>query len=232
MGQVILVRPASRDAHWLLNLRINNQKRRINVCFNKIEKLYNQSRFGNIIAILEVYKWYQAARQAEGYYDKEIARLTKLVRRKVKDRIDYQAYSNDTYQLSVTNPISATLYRIINKFDTLMCLSETCVTLLIFKKRRLFANKTDQYKKSILRVITQISQYKIQKDAVLETLSDQDKERLSIAIHSDVMPLFADDLFEQLKQLVGKEIGTVTEEENSKGEEKEATEEVEEELDE
>ena len=114
MSQVLIVRPASKDVHWLLNLRINQGRNRVVACLHKIERLFRQSQQGNVMSILEMYEWYKAIRQVEGYFDKEIARLTKLIHRKVKDKFEYTPYSQQTYRLPLTTPIAAAFYRIIH----------------------------------------------------------------------------------------------------------------------
>lgn len=209
MGQIIIVQPNSKEAHWLMSLKINDEKSRIGSCVNKIGRLYAQSQGAEISAILKLYDWYCAIRQIEGYFDKEIVSLSKLIRRKVKDRFEYEPFSKETFRFRVSNPVAASFYRILNKFDTLMCLSETCVSLSIFKKRRLFAKKTEQYKQSVMRVITKISQHNPKySDINFEEISNF-REALAIAIQSDVMPVLPKLTFDRLLALTKETTGSV-----------------------
>ena len=205
MSQILVVTPASRDATWVLDLKINGQKNRVQSCLRKIERLFYQGQKGDVAALLELYEWYKTIRQVEGYFDKEVSRLSKLIKRKVKETFEHYPDKPKTYRLPINNPISAAFYRVISKFDTLMCLSNTCMTLAIFKKRRLFARKTDQYQQSLMRIITKVSQYKVPPESSILKLSPVHKEALSIAIHSDVMPVFAKPTLDRLTALL-KEI--------------------------
>ncbi len=212
MTQFIIFHPKSQEAHWLVAMRINSQKRRVSVCFDKIERLYAKSKKGDVIAILELYQWYQAIRQVEGFFDKEIKRLGKLVKRKVKERIEYVPYKLESYRLKVTTPISVSLYQCINKFDILMCLSKTCLTLSIMKKRRVFFGVTKRYQASILQLINHISHYKYHSTHVSPlVLTTQQKSTLRMALQSDVMPMLPVSISHALMRLVndGDAMGSV-----------------------
>lgn len=207
MSQIIIVQPNSKEAHWLMSLKINDEKSRIGSCVNKIGRLYGLSQGADINAILTLYDWYCAIRQVEGYFDKEIARLSKLIRRKVKDKFEYEPFSKASFRLRISNPVAASFYRILNKFDTLMCLSETCMSLSIFKKRRLFAKKTEQYKCSVMRVITLISQHHKLEEHRFQDLNQNQRENLNIAIHADVMPLLAKAAIESIQENISSTNG-------------------------
>ena len=56
MSQLFVVKPTSREVNWLLSLRINNQRNRVTSCLHKIDRLFRQSRQGNIVSILEAYE--------------------------------------------------------------------------------------------------------------------------------------------------------------------------------
>lgn len=202
MSQIIIFQPKSKDAHWLMNLTINNQRNRVMSCLKKIERLYKEAHQSNPLAILQLHRWYSAIRQEEGWFDKEIVKLTKLVQKHVEDKFYYEPYQNDSYRIRVTNPVSATFYKLINKMDTLMCLNETCFTLGIYEQRKLFFRKSESYKKAVMRIVTSISHYKTdQVNEAIEKLSEQQKDYLAIAIYSDVMPLLSDQAFDRLKAM-------------------------------
>ena len=181
-------------------------------CFKKLRSLFKKSRKGNVKVILKTFKIYSEIKQVERHFDIEIRRLSKLIRIKTKTTtaIQYKASSSQSYALSVTNPIAAALYCLINKFDHLMCVCETCFTLLIFKKSWLLLNKTNKYKQALLRVVNVILHYRIDYQALPinliknQSLIQQDKQILNLAINSDVMPIFNKKVLRKLKQITSK----------------------------
>ena len=202
MKQKMTLSPISHQTHWVLNLKINQEANRIQSCFRKIERLMVVSRQGEVSAILTIYEWYRSLRQVEGYFDKEIKRLSKLIKRKAKSRIDCVPVNKQSYRLPVSSPLSFILYNLICKFDRLMCLSKTCRTLLIFKKRRLLSKKYHVYKTAFMRAIMQISQYSDKQSNKAIELNKQTKTILMLAIQSEMLPIMPKKVLHELAATV------------------------------
>jgi hypothetical protein len=105
-------------------------------------------------------------------------------------------------RMSINNPIAYTFQRTIEKYDQLLCLSETCSIMGIYKKRRLYFNKIALYKRLILKTISTISQYSDKNANSIKSITDRDKEFLLMAMHSDVMPAYSVDVIQTIENQV------------------------------
>ncbi|MCW5590019.1 MAG: hypothetical protein KIT27_10230 [Legionellales bacterium] len=203
MSTIFIFKPCSQETRWLTSLSINPGLSRVQSTLNKLTKLFYQSRDGGIVDILTIFTWYQIIKKIDRYFDKEIVRLSKLIKRKCKDQIIFEPEHKFSFRLRVTTPPAAAFYRLLGKHDTLMCLVETCVTLKIFKKRRTHAKKSHAYTKGLLELINMVGEYKISstENRNIE-LSDTERNKLALAIDSDVMPIFRKVVRDHLISLI------------------------------
>lgn len=206
MSQVLVIRPYSQQAHWLMSLRINQQKNRVASCMNKIDRLYRLSHGEDINALLTLYDWYANMKRVDYYFTKEMTRLSKLIKRKVKDTITYDYFSKDSFRLRVSSPIAATFYRLVRQFDHLMCLCETCLSFSIFKRERVAIKITAQYTRSLMQVITLISQHQQLTHYRLDELDATQHEKLIIALNADVMPQWKTETIRRIQGKLKKEV--------------------------
>lgn len=202
MSATFVFKPCSQETRWLSGLYINRGLSRVQSTLNKLTKLYYRCRDGEADDILALFTWYQIIKKLDRYYDKEIARLSKLIKRKCKDQILFEPDPRFSFRLRVTTPPAATFYRLLGKHDTLMCLVETCATLNIFKKRRTHSKKNHNYTKGLLELINKIGEHDIssmEKQNI--ELSDTERNKLALAIDSEVMPIFRKVVRDQLVSL-------------------------------
>lgn len=199
MSTVFVLKPCSHETAWLMSLTIKPGVSRMMRVMNKITRLFHHARHGRSQDILTLFHWHQSMCQIEDYFDKEIARLTKLVKRKCKDQLLFEPNSGSSYRIKVSTPPSACFYRLISKHDTLMCLVETCITLGLFKKRRTLSKKNHVYSRRLLKIMTEISEYKISNNTAVEcSLTEEEQSTLSHALQSEVMPIFRKGVFDDL----------------------------------
>lgn len=206
MSTVFVLKACSLEAVWLMSLSIKPGVSRVVTVMNKITRIFYHARLGQAEDVITLFNWHQNLCQIEGYFDKEIARLTKLIKRKHKDQIVFEA--RRTYRIKVTTPISVCFYHVLIKFDTLMCLIETCSLLGLFKKRRTFSKKNNIYSKKLLKIMNEIAKYKISKNFFeCRSLTEQEQSSLAYALQSEITPIFRKDVFNQLIALTKK--GTI-----------------------
>ncbi len=207
MSTVFVLKPCAVETTWLMSLSIKPGVSRVMTVMNKTTRLFHQARLGRAKDIITLFYWHQNMSQVEGYFDKEIARLTKLVKRKYKDHILFEPNSSTNYRIKVATPISACFYRLLSKFDTLMCLVETCITLGLFKKRRTLSKKNHVYSQKLLKIMNQIAHYKIlSAHTEQNSLTEKEQTALAHALQSEVMPIFRKDVFDQLIALTTSNI--------------------------
>ncbi len=199
MSTVFVLKPCSLETAWLMSLTIKPNVSRVITVMNKMTRLFHHARLGRVEDIITLYYWHQNMCQIEGYFDKEIARLTKLVKRKYKDHILFEPNSSTNYRIKVATPLSACFYRLLSKFDTLMCLVETCTTLGLFKKRRTLSKKNHVYSQKLLKIMNEIAEYKIS-NIMREKyrLTKESRNTLAHALQSDVLPIFRKAVFDDL----------------------------------
>ena len=199
MSTIFVFKPYSCETQWLMSLNIKPGVSRVMATLNKITRLFHQARLGNPCDALVLFRWYQSIRQTEGYFDKEIARLTKLIKRKCQDQLLFESNPGPAYRMRVTTPPSACFYRLLSKHDTLLCLVETCFMLNIFKKRRTRSKKQHFYSKGLLKLMTQVGTYNLSVQHRKEmTFSEKEQRALALAIQSEAMPIFRKGVFDDL----------------------------------
>jgi hypothetical protein len=199
MSTIIVLNPCSHETQWLMSLKIKPGVSRIMAAMNKITRLFHQARYGRPYDIVTLFNWHQSIFQLDNYFNKEIARLTKIIKRRYKDKLLFEPMCGAQYRIKVSTPPSADFYSLLSKHDTLMCLVEACVALNIFKKRRTLSKKHLIYSKGLLKLITQIGQYKISRfTAEGGPLSEKDQGTLSMALQSDVIPVLKKSVFDDL----------------------------------
>lgn len=199
MNQHIVFSPKHQETAWLISLKVGHQKLRVNVCMAKMNQLYKAPLDGKINTIITLYKWYCQIRELEGYFDKIIQKLSRVIHSRTPAKIQYEKHSNMSIRMLINNPIAYTFQRTIEKYDQLLCLSETCYILGIYKKRRLYFHKLALYKRLILKTISTISQYSDKNANSTMSILDKDKEFLLMAIQSDVMPDYPLAMIESIK---------------------------------
>ena len=199
MTAVFVFRPRSRESKWLLSLTINSKVRRIINAMNKLNNTYHVARCGRYDTILMLYDWCNSMHQLETYFDKEIARLTKIIKRNYKDKLLLESEVGCSYRIKVSSPPAAIFYRLLSKHDTLMSVVEACIALNLFKNRQTRSKKGQKYSKEILTLINNIGKYKIS-SALAEhpTLTQAERNTLGYALQSEVMPTFRKDIFDAL----------------------------------
>lgn len=205
MSTILVFKPCSRETQWLLSLCIKPGVSRVLATMRKITRLFHQAHHGNPYDVLVLFRWYQTMRQTEEVFDREIARLTKIIKRKCRDSLHFEPHHTIAYRLKVSTPLSACFYHLLSKYDTVMCLVEACITLHIFKKRRTLFKKQHLYSKGILQFMVKVGEYPL--DAVKTktiALSEKEQSFLALAIQSEMMPLFGKGIFNQLISLTNK----------------------------
>ena len=199
MTQIFTLITKSQEGRKLLSQTINHQVSRVAACLTKIYHITPLAARGDVLAILTLHGWYREIRKVEQYFDKEIKRLTKLIKRKHNASI--LPLHKSAYHLKVSTPISVALYRLIEKFDRLAFIGETCEMLGIFNKKRVLVKKSSVYKKQINRIISQISQHKVAIAKFPEKLTPQQQSHLSIALIAMVMPTLPEKCLRALQEV-------------------------------
>jgi hypothetical protein len=156
MTQLIVFEPKSESVKWLLSLKVHDQKNRMGVCFRKIQQLYWLSEAKNALAALELQAWTQIIKSMERSFMLQIKRISKVIERRVKAKIQYQS-SSSPFKFELKNPIQLKFYELLSTFDHLMCLSETCLSLKLFKKGRFFIQRMERDKRAVTKLVARMS---------------------------------------------------------------------------
>jgi hypothetical protein len=159
MTQLIVFEPKSQTVGWLMSLKVNNQKNRIGVCFRKIHECYWLAEKGNASAISTLQAWTELIQKMEKSFKIQIKRLSTVIERRVKAKIQYQSRGPDM-RFPVSNPMHIRFYEILGIFDHLMCLSETCLSLKLFKSNRFFIQRMDRDKREMTGLVAKMSRAK------------------------------------------------------------------------
>ncbi len=196
MSHVITLQPHSQTLLWLLHLTHPDGTSRVRTALVKLAGLSVRSQSGDVATVVTLYQCYQRIRHVEGYLDKEIQRWSALVKRQQTASIKTQPVSRQVFTLPLTNPVQAALIRVLQQLDTLACLTELARTLLLIKKRFVFAKKTQRHKRSVSKLVTAI----LQAQPVSEPLTPAHCEVLALALQAEVMPVWSTPIYRRLKQ--------------------------------
>ncbi len=196
MSYMITLQPHSQTLLWLLHLTHPDGTSRVRTALVKLAGLSVRSQSGDVATVVAFYQCYQRIRNVEGYLDKEIKRWSALVKRQQTSAIKSQPISRQVFTLPLTNPVQAAFIRVLQQLDTLACLTELARTLLVVKKRFLFAKKTQRHKRAVLTLLTAI----LQAQPVSEPLTPDHRERLALALQAEVMPVWSTPIYQHLKQ--------------------------------
>lgn len=200
MTTTILFKPRSLQSQWLLSLAIKPGAYRVLVAMNKLSRLYHQTRLGHWQDVLVFYHFSESICRIENYLDKEVLRLNKIIKRKIPGPLIFEPKKGEALRLKISTPVSTRFYKLLSKYDTLMCLTDLCINLNIFKKRRTQSKKHAYYSKGLLRLISEIGQYKFDR-APLALPSKEELKILGEAIQDEVMPVFGTKIFNNLLAL-------------------------------
>ncbi len=199
MSHIVRLQPHSQTLEWVLRLHNQQDVGRVLTCFTKLSRWYRESWRGEVEAVIVLYRCYQQIREVEGYLDREIKRWGTLVARKQKEPFFSVPITRHVYHFPLTNPVQASLLRVLKKLDQLACLTELSRTLLIIKRRFLLAKKIDRHKKSVLNLLAFMAQAK--PAAVTLPLQDSQRDLLILALQAEVMPVWSTPHYRELKAL-------------------------------
>ncbi len=207
MKQFIFFKATHKETAWVLSLTNNANKNRIRSNMIAIDRVYSDAKSGNLDAMLTLFKWHRECQSILGVIEPESKRLKRLIKAKLKNLAGGLSVENGfAYRFPVNNRLHAQVFQVIRGFDEIMSLLETCLNLGVFTNRQLVFRKRLYFKKRLLKLMAKLI-YRIPSEVRnLTSFSDQEKNDLSLAVQSGVLPYINRKQFKEINNSLAKEL--------------------------